>query len=166
MSASSHPLPLPAGARVAPPLRRAAPERWAAPDPATLVIDPWAPPVGAAVASSAPASWAAPAAHTRVRWMASPAALYPAPALFRSSSSPSRAAEASTERALETLRAIAAAPVDGDVPPPAFAAPDPAARVVSDEPSAWSSIRWRVVALASAAGAALGAGVTLLVTSL
>ena len=177
MSTGSHQLPLPVGARVSPASRRVVSERWSAPDPATLVLDPWAAPVGLAVALDAPAPWVAPPAHTRIRWMASPAALHPTPALFRSTSSPAEPTkvadveptkvadvEESTERALAALRTIVA-PVEPAPARPAFPAPDPAERIETPSGSAWSQIRWRVVAIASAAGAAVGAGATLLITS-
>lgn len=166
-------LPLPAGARVSAPPRRARAELWAAPDPLSLIIDPWAPPLGHPIADPSLSPWPAPLATARIGWLAAPPALLPPPVL-----DPGAAAAASTERALSTLRSLAAVPpplappvalpaptlatlrssVAGESAPAAFPAPSPhtAAGDVDLDAS-----RWRFIAIVGGLGAALTAGLTL-----
>lgn len=161
---------------MAPSSRRASSVRWAAPDPAALVLDPWAAPIGVGIADGSAAAWQPPVAHTRIRWMPAPAALLPPPAALAGAPTPAPPS-AATERALATLRAISAAPTDvRELPPlrplppptgasplaapvPTFASPDPAARVTADAPPL---VRWRLIALVTAVGASVAATVTLL----
>ena len=150
MNAVTRQLPVPAGAGFVIPARRARVDVWAAPDPETLVLDPWAAPVGRPVALAAVSPWSPPVGQSRVRWMASPAALLPAPTT------------PTGRGALATLRSLAETPV-GPFPPapgveraatapdsllqrpplspptwtaPAFAPPDPATLVgpTTDDP--------------------------------
>ena len=151
MSAVTHQLPLSAGAGLVTPSRRARVGAWAAPDPTALVLDPWAAPVGRPVALATTSPWSPPVGQSRVAWMASPAALLPAPTT------------ATGRGALATLRALAETPIGPFPPTPsveragassgsllqrpplprpaprvstAFPAPDPATRVGATTSSA------------------------------
>lgn len=188
-------LPLPVGARVAAPSRRSKVDTWAAPDPAALVLDPWAAPVGLPVARTRVSPWAAPTAATRITWMRAPDVLHPAPAAAVDSA-------LATERAIATLRAFAQAPRDTARPPAvaqlqppvgvplasplvgtapaALPAPTLATRAPSADTGAEfapprpdtavrdrsSVARWRLVALVSGVGAATVAVVTLVASVL
>lgn len=108
MSAVAEHLPLPVGARFAAPARRSRVDTWAAPNPTQLVLDPWAAPVGLAVARTRVSPWSAPSAATRITWMPSPAALLPPPVAFQRVDQPEAAI--ATERAIATVRAFVESP--------------------------------------------------------
>ncbi|WP_154723292.1 hypothetical protein [Ilumatobacter coccineus] len=133
-------LPLPVGARVAAPARRSKIDVWAAPDPAELVLDPWAAPVGLPVARTRVSPWSAPVASARVTWMPAPAALLPAPTALQTpalDAEPAPDAALATERAIATLRAFTRSPEAVTTPPtlgrlqPPVGSPLPAPRLAS-----------------------------------
>ena len=80
MNAYSRTLPLPGARRVGPELREAGSSAldrratWAAPDPATMLFDPWGAPAASAVIRTVHAPWPAPEASMR-RDMPAPAVL-------------------------------------------------------------------------------------------